>query len=62
MPSSRGSSQPKNRTHISYVSCIGRQVLTTSGTWKALPMDTVTNHYKLSALKQHELIILQFWR
>ena len=25
--SSRGSSQPRDRTHISYVSCIGRQVL-----------------------------------
>ena len=24
MPSSRGSSQPRDRTHISYVSCIGR--------------------------------------
>ena len=27
MPSSRGSSQPRNRTHVSYVSCIGREVL-----------------------------------
>ena len=27
MPSSRGSSQTRNRTYISYVSCIGRQVL-----------------------------------
>ena len=27
MPSSRGSSQPKDRTRVSYVSCIGRQVL-----------------------------------
>ena len=27
MPSSRGSSQPRDRTHISCVSCIGRQVL-----------------------------------
>ena len=27
MPSSRGSSQPRDRTHVSYVSCIGRQVL-----------------------------------
>ena len=26
MPSSRGSSQPRDRTHISYVSCTGRQV------------------------------------
>ena len=27
MPSSRGSSQPKNLTRLSYVSCIGRRVL-----------------------------------
>ena len=27
MPSSRGSSQPRDRTHISYVSCIGRHFL-----------------------------------
>ena len=27
MPSSRGSSQPRDQTHVSYISCIGRQVL-----------------------------------
>ena len=27
MPSSRGSSQPRDQTHVSYVSCIGRRVL-----------------------------------
>ena len=27
MPSSRGSSQPRNQTRVSYISCIGRQVL-----------------------------------
>ena len=27
VPSSRGSSQPRDRTHVSYVSCIGRWVL-----------------------------------
>ena len=27
VPSSRGSSQPRDQTCISYVSCIGRQVL-----------------------------------
>ena len=32
MPSSRGSSQPRDQTHISYVSCISRQVFTTSAT------------------------------
>ena len=27
MPSSRGSSQPRDQTHVSYISYIGRQVL-----------------------------------
>ena len=27
MPSSRGSSQPRDGTYVSYVSCLGRQVL-----------------------------------
>ena len=27
MPSSRKSSRPRNRTHVSYISCIGRRVL-----------------------------------
>ena len=27
MPSTKVSSQPRDRTHLSYVSCIGRQVL-----------------------------------
>ena len=35
MPSSRGSSQPRDRTHISYVSSISRQVLPTRITWEA---------------------------
>ena len=35
IPSSRGSSQPRDRTCVSYVSCIGRQGLSTSTTWEA---------------------------
>ena len=41
MPFSRGSSQPRDRTRVSYVSCIGRWVVvvvvvfTTSATWEA---------------------------
>ena len=34
MPSSTGFSQLRDRTHVSYVSCIGR-FLTTSATWEA---------------------------
>ena len=32
MPSSRGSSQPRNQTHISYISCIGGRFFTTCST------------------------------
>ena len=35
MPSSRGSSPPKDQTHVSYVSCTGRRVSTTRATWEA---------------------------
>ena len=36
MPFTRGSSQSRDQTHVSYVSCIDRQVLTASATWEAL--------------------------
>ena len=37
MPSSRGSSRPRGRTHVSFVSCFGRQeFFATSATWEAL--------------------------
>ena len=32
---SRGSSRPMDQTHVSSVSCIGRQVFITSATWEA---------------------------
>ena len=35
MPSSRGSPQPRDQTHISYVSCVGRGFFTTSPIWEA---------------------------
>ena len=34
MPSSRGSSQPRDGAHISYISCISRRVLFYSVTWE----------------------------
>ena len=34
--SSRGSSQPRDRTHISCVSCVGRRMLYHCATWGAL--------------------------
>ena len=35
MPSSRGSSPPRNRTCISCLSCIGKWIFITSATWEA---------------------------
>ena len=35
VPFSRGSSWPRDRTHVSYVSCFGRQVLHRCATWEA---------------------------
>ena len=35
MPSSRGSSQPRDGTRVSYVSCISRQIIT-NATWETL--------------------------
>ena len=36
VPSSRGSSQPRDQTCFSSVSCIGSRCFTTSATWKAI--------------------------
>ena len=47
--SSRGSSQPRDRTHISYVSWVGRRTLSHRATWEArrgswlVPWRTVRN-------------------
>ena len=42
---SRGSSRSKNRTHMSYGSCAGRQILYPSTTWKApYSENTCPNH------------------
>ena len=46
---SRGSSWPRDRTSVSYISCIGRQVLYHWVTWEAqcfltfIPISTITN-------------------
>ena len=35
IPFSRGFSQPRDQTHVSYVDCTGKQFFTTSNTWEA---------------------------
>ena len=37
---SRGSSQPRHQTHVSSVSCIGRQILYHCTTWEAIPFSS----------------------
>ena len=37
IPFSRGSSIPKDQTHISCISCIGRQIFYHQTTWEAQP-------------------------
>ena len=36
MPSSRGSSQPRDQTQVSYISCVGRQILYHCAIWETL--------------------------
>ena len=45
MPSFRGSSRPRDRTHVSYVYCIGRGFFTTSTIWEAhyIPINVLLN-------------------
>ena len=44
MPSSRASSQPKDGTHISYVSWMAGMCFKTSATWEAFIQDTRINY------------------
>ena len=43
---SRGSSWPRDWTHISYVSCVGKGFLTTSAIWEALKVHIHGSNYK----------------
>ena len=48
--SSRGSSQPRDGTHISCISCIGRQTLYHCATWEA-PSQSIQTHISILILK-----------
>ena len=50
MPSSRGSSQPRDPTHVYCISCIGRRILYPCITWEA-PILFVMLAKGLEALK-----------
>ena len=53
MPFSRGSSWPRDRTHVSYVSCTGKWIFTTSATWEAQLIFSVV---LISAEQQSDLV------
>ena len=52
MPSSRGSSQPRDQTQVSYVSSIGKRVLYYQATWEAI-YSTIYMQTRLYAHKQY---------
>ena len=58
MPSSRGSSPPRDETCISYVSCIGRQVLYH---WCHLGSPHITSYAPKCPCPSQSLVISQFF-
>ena len=50
-PFSRGSSQTRDQTHISYVSCIGMQILYHCITWESL----------IWRVNQHDFVIYMYF-
>ena len=48
VPSSKGSSRLKDRTCLSYVSCFGSGILTTSATWEAQATCLVASNQELA--------------
>ena len=51
MPFSRGSSRPRDQIHVSWISCIGRQVLYHWATWGSAPGLWQSIYYKKYCLK-----------
>ena len=47
MPSARGSSQPRDQTHVSYIYGIGRRVLYHCATWNAPILLYIPKHVLL---------------
>ena len=58
MPSSRGSSQPRDRTYVSYVSCIGRSSLPLAPPGKL----TLQGEEMLRLWKNFKLLISWFYK
>ena len=53
IPFSRGSSWPRDRTRISCLSCIGRQILYCSATWEGLKIST---QMQIETYKKFEML------
>ena len=64
MPSSRGSSQPRNWTHVSYVSCIAGRFFNTNTAWEApIPAPPKAYRSKLERNdKTRKLLITKYRR
>ena len=52
MPSSRGSSQSRDQTHIFCISCIGRWVLSHCAIWEALLVKLLESLFKIYNIKK----------
>ena len=62
VPSSRESSQPRDWTQVSYISCTGRQVFTISDTWQAPLSFTVVLSFAHLISYSRELSILTVFK
>ena len=62
---SRGSSQPRDRTGISWISCVGRQIFYHCTTWKALGLTTLNLKFLFENDKVGQSLryfrLLTFW-
>ena len=58
MPSSRGSSQPRDQA-LSYVSCVGKWVLYASATWEALYIQSVHVSVCVKPLQSNSSVTLR---
>ena len=54
MPSSRGFSPPRNRTHVSYKSCTGGRFFATRATWESL---CISSHHSLKDMQVAAVIL-----
>ena len=52
MPRTRGSSQPKNQTHASYITCTGSRIFTTNTPWEAMVFPVIISRCESWTIKK----------